>query len=165
MRYLTGSSACANSGSVKRGVMCCGQFKPEQDSAIDLGLVARRREALRQTRAGHLLSKLRASTGLARIADLLAANALSIDQVALNASYQSRGQLYAHFLQVLRQRPDRIPLQSAARPARDPGRGCDRGIRRRVRASHRNNRSIRFARQGSASCNCRCSRSSQAAHS
>jgi hypothetical protein len=35
MRYLTGSSACASSGSVKRGVMCCGQFKPEQDRAVD----------------------------------------------------------------------------------------------------------------------------------
>jgi hypothetical protein len=48
MRYLTGSSAYANSGLVKRGVMCCGQFKPEQDRALDLGFVARRREALRQ---------------------------------------------------------------------------------------------------------------------
>jgi hypothetical protein len=27
MRYLTGSSACVNSTSVKRGVMCCGQFQ------------------------------------------------------------------------------------------------------------------------------------------
>ena len=48
MRYLTGSSAYANSGLVKRGVMCCGQFLPEQDRALDLGFVARRREALRQ---------------------------------------------------------------------------------------------------------------------
>jgi hypothetical protein len=30
MRDLTDSNACSNSGSVKRGVMCCGQFKPEQ---------------------------------------------------------------------------------------------------------------------------------------
>jgi hypothetical protein len=48
MRYLTGSSACANSGSVKRGVMCCGQSKPEQDRALDLGFVARRRGAPHQ---------------------------------------------------------------------------------------------------------------------
>jgi len=27
MRYPTGSSARANSASVKRGVMCCGQFQ------------------------------------------------------------------------------------------------------------------------------------------
>jgi hypothetical protein len=37
MCYLTGSSAYANSGSVKRGVMCCGQFKQEQDRALDPG--------------------------------------------------------------------------------------------------------------------------------
>jgi hypothetical protein len=48
MRYLTGSNACSNSGSVKCGVICCGRFKPEQDRAPDLGFVARRREAPRQ---------------------------------------------------------------------------------------------------------------------
>lgn len=40
-RYLTGSSACANSGSRKRGVMCGGEFKPEQDRVLDLGFVAK----------------------------------------------------------------------------------------------------------------------------
>jgi len=38
MRNLTGSSACTGSGSVKRDVMCCGQFKPEQDRALDFAL-------------------------------------------------------------------------------------------------------------------------------
>jgi hypothetical protein len=44
MRYLTGSRTCANSGSVKRGVICCAQFRPELDGALDLGFVARRRD-------------------------------------------------------------------------------------------------------------------------
>ncbi|OKO85330.1 hypothetical protein [Bradyrhizobium sp. AS23.2] len=48
MRYLCGSNTCSISGSAKRCVKCCGQFKPEQDSALDLGFVAGRREALRQ---------------------------------------------------------------------------------------------------------------------
>lgn len=38
MRYLTGSSACANSGSREHGVMCCRQFKPEQDRVLDVAL-------------------------------------------------------------------------------------------------------------------------------
>lgn len=59
MRYLTGSSACASSGSRKRGVMCCGQFKPEQDRVLDLGFVAKRREAPRQIGVVLQLSQFR----------------------------------------------------------------------------------------------------------
>jgi len=34
MRYLTGSSACVNSASVKRGAMCCGQFQSKASTGV-----------------------------------------------------------------------------------------------------------------------------------
>jgi AraC-like DNA-binding protein len=71
-----------------------------------------------------LLRRLR----MRHAADLLAANALSIDQVALKLSEPER--LHAHFPKVLPQRPLRIPCQGAARLVRQrhADRRRDRGI-------------------------------------
>ena len=59
--------------------MCCGQFKPDQDRALDLGFVARRREAPRQIGVVLQLSQFRVHKGHAHFIDL----GLVADVVAL----------------------------------------------------------------------------------